>query len=174
MARSRSLNTLHNPTLKRGLQMKKIIFLPILVVAVIVGIAIAGNHGAFNTHLTGAGEVPPVDTKAQGQATFHVSRDGMSVSYRVMVANLENVRASHIHLAAPGVNGPVIVTLFGGPTIEGPFNGVLAEGSFTAADFTGPMGGQTIERLLEELAAGNLYVNVHTDAYPSGEIRGQL
>ncbi|OGC90065.1 MAG: hypothetical protein A2W25_15535 [candidate division Zixibacteria bacterium RBG_16_53_22] len=128
----------------------------------------------FGAHLSGGNEVPPVATRAQGQVTFNVNSDGMSIDYRLLVANIENVRASHIHLSAAGVNGPVIVFLFGGPTIQGPFNGVLAEGTITAADLIGPMAGQTLADLLTQLEAGNLYVNVHTDAYPGGEIRGQL
>jgi hypothetical protein len=45
---------------------------------------------------------------------------------------------------------------------------------FSAADLIGPMAGQELLALVNELAAGNVYVNVHTEAYPDGEIRGQL
>jgi hypothetical protein len=146
----------------------------VMALALLFNLAMAGNTRNFGAHLSGGNEVPAVQTKAQGQVTFQVSADSMSISYRLMAANILNVRASHIHLAAPGVNGPVIVFLYGGPTIPGPFNGVLAEGSFSASDLIGPMAGQTIADLLAQFEAGNLYVNVHTDQNPGGEIRGQL
>jgi len=103
-----------------------------------------------------------------------ISADGMSISYRLIAANSENTRASHIHLAAPGVNGPIVVFLYGGPTIPGSFNGVLAQGTFTAADLIGPLEGQPLSALIEQMEAGNAYVNIHTDQFPGGEIRGQI
>ncbi len=64
-------------------------------------------------------------------------------------------------------------------------NGILASGTITAADLTGPMAGKTIADLITELRSGNSYVNVHTDDgagganrgagdFPDGEIRGQI
>jgi hypothetical protein len=154
--------------------MKRFVIYSIGVLLVAFGLAAASNLNNFGAHLSGGNEVPSVATNAQGQVTFHVRPDGLSIDYKLIAADIENVRASHIHLAAEGVNGPVIVFLFGGPTIQGPFNGVLAEGTITAANLIGPMAGQTISDLLAQLEAGNLYVNVHTDANPGGEIRGQL
>jgi hypothetical protein len=46
----------------------------------------AGPDNNFRTHLTGAEEVDPVDTKAQGQAIFKVSADGESISYKLIAA----------------------------------------------------------------------------------------
>jgi hypothetical protein len=53
-------------------------------------------------------------------------------------------------------------------------NGTLAEGTFTAANLVGPLAGATLADLLAEMEAGNSYVNVHTLAFPPGEIRGQV
>jgi hypothetical protein len=60
------------------------------------------------------------------------------------------------------------VFLYPGPT-TGTVNGVLVQGSFTAAD----MRGITFEQLISEMRAGNAYVNFHTTRYPGGEVRGQ-
>jgi hypothetical protein len=132
----------------------------------------------FRTHLKGENEVPAADTDAQGQATFQVSRDGESINYKLIVANIENVRMAHIHLAPAGENGGVVVWLYPDAPppqlIEGRFQGILAEGIFTADDFVGQLEGATLEDLIEVIKAGNAYVNVHTDQFPGGEIRGQI
>jgi hypothetical protein len=141
--------------------------------------AISAGHGTnFRTHLTGAEEVPAVETRAQGQAMFKLSADGESLSYKLIVSNIENVTMAHIHLGAAGVNGPVVVWLYPDSPppelIEGRSNGVLAEGVITADDLVGLLEGQTIDDLMEEIRSGNAYVNVHTLAHPAGEVRGQI
>jgi len=146
-----------------------------LVVALPAG---AGSDRNFRTHLTGAEEVDPVDTNAQGQATFKVSKDGQSIEYKLIVANIENVLMAHIHLAPAGSNGGIVVWLYPDAPppqlIDGRFSGVLAEGVITDADLEGALGGMTIDDLVAEIMAGNTYVNVHTTQNPGGEIRGQI
>lgn len=132
----------------------------------------------FRAHLSGSAEVPAVDTRARGQAVFQLSPDGMSLSYRLIVANIEDVLMSHIHMAPAGQNGGVVAWLYpSGPPpqlIEGRFSGVLAEGTITADDLTGALEGMPFSALVEAMQAGNTYVNVHTTAVPSGEVRGQI
>ena len=138
----------------------------------------ANSAKNFRTHLTGAEEVPAVETQAQGQAIFKLSADGTELRYKLIVANIENVLMAHIHLGEAGENGPVVVWLYpDGPPpqlIEGRFQGVLAEGVITDADLVGPLAGATMEDLLAEIEAGNAYVNVHTAQFPGGEVRGQI
>ena len=149
-----------------------------LLVAVLA-VALAGveaceNDGprvelpTFRAELSGANEVPPVDTEASGLATFTVR--GTIVDFEITVTNTEDAVAAHIHSGSATVNGPVVVTLFTADppvTIQG---GVLAEGQFTATDVVG----MTLEALLDLLRTGGAYVNVHTTAHPGGEIRGQI
>ncbi len=140
----------------------------------------SANQGQLNfrTHLQGDNEVPAVETNAQGQATFKVSKDGNSISYKLIVSNIENVLMAHIHNAPAGENGGVVVWLYPASPppalIEGRFQGVLAEGTITADNLVGSLAGQTLDDLIEEIKAGNMYVNVHTTQVPSGEIRGQI
>jgi hypothetical protein len=167
---------LDKPDSKGGNMRRSAVVIAAIILAglALANFTIAGNNKNFGTHLSGANEVPPTGSRAQGQANFQVSPDGMSVSFKLIVANIIDVQAAHIHLAAEGVNGPVVVTLYGGPLIPGRFQGILAQGTFTASDLSGPLQGMTIADLLAALEAGNLYVNAHTAANLGGEIRGQL
>ena len=131
-----------------------------------------GNRSHFRAHLAGDGEVPPVDTRAQGQATFHLD-DAMSrMDFKLIVANIEDVFASHIHCAPAGANGPVGVTLFAGAAANP--DGVLAEGSIVQPDAGNACGWTTLEQVVQAIRFGLAYVNVHTLAHPPGEIRGQV
>ncbi len=119
------------------------------------------------------------DSTATGQATFRVAPDGRTVSYRLAVEGLGNVTMAHIHIAAePGGDGPPAVWLYPSAPpaslIPGLFSGTLAEGEFTAADFVGPLAGLALEDLLAAIAEDRAYVNVHTEQFPAGEIRGPV
>jgi hypothetical protein len=141
-----------------------------------------GGPGAVSNHfiapLSGAQEVPPADTRARGQATFTLSEDGSELSYRLIVANLQNVTMAHIHLGPAGVNGPVVLWLYPAAPppqlIPGRSSGVLATGTATAANLVGPLAAAEMSDLIDAMRAGNAYVNVHTSQYPGGEIRGQI
>ena len=127
----------------------------------------------FHAILEGDEEVPPVDSDAKGAAIFRTNNDETELNYRLIVANIEDVTAAHIHLAPRGENGDIVAFLFEEPT-EGRTNGVLAEDTITSADLVGPLEGSTLSELIDEMEAGNTYVNVHTVQHPSGEIRGQI
>ena len=146
---------------------------------------VASQAKNFVTPLNGSEETPPNASQAHGVAIFQLSPDGSTMTYRLIASNIENVSAAHIHIGPPAVIGPVGVGLFGGPTGGGRHDGVLATGSFTAADFVGPLAGMTMADLVAHITAGNAYVNVHTNDgvppastgpgdLPVGEIRGQL
>jgi hypothetical protein len=154
----------------------------------VVGAAVAqnDNNRNFFAHLSGEEEVPSRETRAVGQAVFHLSRDGAALEYQLIVATIENVVAAHIHVGAVGVNGPVVAFLAGPfPAGGGRVDGVLAEGTITAADLVGPLAGQPLSALVDAMEAGDTYVNVHTNDgiglpntgpgdFPGGEVRGQI
>lgn len=135
----------------------------------------------FIAPLSGGEEVPPVDTNARGVAILQLSKDGTQLSYKLIVANIQNVTQAHIHCGAAGVNGPVVAFLFGFDPAGVSSNGVLAEGTITAANVIPrpdspacPGGVANFDDLLAKMRSGDAYVNVHTIAYPGGEIRGQI
>lgn len=129
------------------------------------------NHRTFSARLSGSQEVPPVATSGTGIAHFKLSEDGNALYYTLIVENLQDVLFAHIHVAPRGQNGPIVLPLSGARA--GAVNGVLASGTVTAADLTGPLAGKTLGDLVVEMQQDRTYTNVHTRAYPGGEIRGQ-
>jgi hypothetical protein len=130
----------------------------------------------FAASLAGENEVPPVTTDACGKAHFKLAdhEEGPHLHYTLTVQDITDVTQAHIHVGGPNENGPVVVPLFQTDEPTSCLNGVLAEGSLTAADLVGPLRGKDVSALAEEITAGNTYVNVHTTQHPKGEIRGQI
>ncbi len=132
----------------------------------------------FHATLSGKNQSPAVDISARGTVTFTLSKNGKSLSYRLYVADIENVSMAHIHIAAAGKEGPVAVWLYPShppaKVKKGEFTGVLARGTITASQLEGPLKGKTIADLVQEFRSGGAYVNVHTTAHPAGAIRGQI
>jgi hypothetical protein len=145
----------------------------------IISTAFAGGGGNFTAHLSGNNEVPSNDSKAQGQAIFHLSKDGTSVDYKVIATRTNTpVANAHIHLAPPGVNGGVVVTLCGSPgpaPVCGSGTGaILVKGTFTSDNLRGALAGASLDDLIGMMEDGQAYVNAHTADFPGGEIRGQI
>ena len=143
----------------------------------------------FTAAMDGAQCLPePIKTPATGTVELRVSADGKKIEYKITVDKLSNPSQADLHIGAASQNGQAVVKLWplGSATAKrGEITGVLAEGSFDAGDFTGPMTGSPMSDLLDEIRAGNTYVNVHTydgvdppysgpGDYRVGEIRGQL
>ena len=115
---------------------------------------------AFHAVLNGDQENPPVVTDASGIAIFNLSKTGMMVNYNVVVSGLSGpITGAHLHLAPAGQNGNVVVNL------TNDVNGNVISGQFDPTTVTG---------LVDDMLAGNIYINVHTDENQGGEIRGQL
>ena len=112
--------------------------------------------GGEQVSLAGANEVPPVQTSASGSGTVTI-KDDRSVSAKITVSGMTPT-AAHIHEAAAGSNGPVIV----------PFS-KTGDNTFEA-----PAGAKLTDAQYASYKAGKLYVNVHSAQNPGGEIRAQL
>src|SRR3984885_2813887 len=123
--------------------------------ALLVGSGIAMGADV-KVHLTGAEETPPVTTTASGSGTITIAAD-KSVSGTVKTTGIDGTVA-HIHVGAPGMAGPPIITLTKG-----------ADGTWSV-----PAGSKLTDDQFASCKAGNLYVNVHSAAHAPGEIRAQL
>jgi hypothetical protein len=113
------------------------------------------GSGAIKVSLSGTEEVPPLNVPGSGSGSFRVAEDG-TITGSVTTKDVQGTMA-HIHRAAKGANGPVIVPL----DKNGDVYSVPAGRKLTAAQ-------------IEDLKAGRLYVNVHTARNKGGEVRAQL
>jgi hypothetical protein len=157
----------------------------ILVLAVVTAAdaSAAGPHA--RAQLDGFEEVPAVSTTGHGSLRATLSRDGSEIEYVLRYADLEGqVAQSHLHLGQRGVNGGVAIFLCsnlgngpaGTPTCPPP--PATITGTLTADDVVGPaaqgIAPGELGEVLRALRSGAVYVNVHSDLFPGGEIRGQL
>jgi hypothetical protein len=113
------------------------------------------GSGAIKVNLSGGEEVPPVTASGSGSGSFRVAQDG-TLSGSVTTKDVQGTMA-HIHRGAKGQNGPIIVPL-----------------DKNADTYSVPAGRKLTPQQLDDLKAGNLYVNVHTNRNKGGEVRGQL
>ncbi len=124
----------------------------------------------FTAPLNEANVVGGTGSAATGTASFSVV--GQTLLYNIDITGITDVSSTHIHgPAAVGVNGGVIQGLCNsddGPVCRtGAFTGVLVAGAATRARIP-------FDSLVVLMRNGNAYVNVHTTAFPGGEIRGQI
>ena len=155
-----------------------------LAVALIVAGTTQAEVFEFNFPLVGAQEVPPNDTNAAGVVslfaydtatqTFDLDTFIVGIGIADLLGVGPNSTPIHIHLAPPGSNGTIVVDLGlhdsffeDGPGIRLQLDDVL---------LGGVQGGIESDPIENEAAlfAGDLYVNVHTNAFPGGQLRGQI
>ena len=126
----------------------------------------------FRAKLDGNNEVPPVNSTAEGVATFKVKGD--SIKSKINITGITDVTMAHIHAGKKGQNGdPIIDLLKTGEKTKSP-GGVAIQGNFSASDFEGSMKGKALSALQSAMGTNETYVNIHTDKNPNGEIRGQI
>jgi hypothetical protein len=162
---------------------------PTLLLSIVFLAAAAPIHaqgGTAITRLRAFEEVPALSTPGGGFFTATINEDGTEVSWELRYFNLEgSVTQAHLHFAQRGVNGRIVVFLCSNLG-NGPFgtqicpagNGTIS-GTFRAIDVTGGAAVQGIApgelfSVLRGMRAGVVYANVHTSAFPEGEIRGQV
>jgi hypothetical protein len=112
---------------------------------------------SINLALSGSQEVPPNASAATGTGTFTFDPATRQFNIMVTTAGITST-AAHIHDGLPGVAGPILF-----PMSRDPANGATwtTSGLFTEEQRTA-------------FLAGRYYVNVHSAAFPAGEIRAQI
>jgi hypothetical protein len=136
----------------------------------------AAQEVRLTANLTGAEETPApgVLTGAVGTANVTLDLANKWISVDLQVLNLPNAStAGHIHVGPRGIGGPVVVDFAFPAGRTGDFG---LSFRLTSRDFRArpDIGIRTIDDAIEAIMNGNAYINVHTSAFPAGEIRGQL
>ena len=129
---------------------------PLLLAALAACARAPQPASGLDVTLSGAQAVPANTSAASGSSNIHVGLD-RSVTGTVRYTGMQ-ATAAHLHEAPAGANGPVIVPLL-----------KAGDGMFAVPTDTSLTPSQYASYL-----AGGLYVNVHSGAYPAGEIRAQL
>src|SRR6476660_1977319 len=128
----------------------------------------------FSSTLSGNSEVPPVDTKATGAATYRTAANETVIKYKVNITGFSDATGAHIHMGKAGANGDVVVDILKDSKKNPTKLGMAIRGNITDSDLTGPMQGKTLSDLITAINSGDTYTNVHTPSHPDGEIRGQI
>jgi hypothetical protein len=153
----------------------KVVAMACGLVAVSVTGAQAQSRLTVRAMLGGGNEVPGVSAGAHGEAVVTVDRSTGTIDYEVNIYGLPTgIVASHIHAGTAGVNGPVVINF---PVAAvGQSGSFVLKGSARASEVVQrPESGiRSFDDIAYAIASGAAYVNVHTQANPGGEIRGQL
>ena len=129
----------------------------------------------FSASLSGNNEVPSTQSTATGLARFQTDENGTRVSYWLNITGLNAITGAHIHNGSAGQNGDVVVTLSGPETAKNTENLVISlKGNITNDKLQGPLASKELSELVSLMSDGTVYVNVHTDEFQNGEVRGQI
>jgi hypothetical protein len=147
----------------------------------------ADGERTFTATLRSFNEVPAISSTARGSFRGTLSHDGQSLHYRLSYSGLSApVTQSHIHFGKSRTNGGIMVWLcqtaapftdpagLAPPCVdEGTVEGTLTSANIVQAGNQGIVAGE-FEEFVRALRNDAGYANVHTTAFGSGEIRGQL
>jgi hypothetical protein len=142
---------------------------------------------SFHATLTGFQEAPnTLLTSAKGQFSATLSKDGNALDYELEFSKLTGtITQAHIHLGRTALTGGIMVWLCQTATNpdpdnlapqcpqEGKVSGTLTKDNVRALTAQGLAAGD-FNAFITVLAAGSGYANVHTDRFPTGEIRGNF
>jgi hypothetical protein len=133
----------------------------------------------FSASLSGAEEVPPINTAGSG--AFEMTIQQGTITFSLTFSDLSSpLGVAHLHFAPTKVSGGVTIFLCGGggqPDCPAATSGTIT-GTITAANVTGPsaqgIAPGDLDSALAAVRAGLSYANMHTTNFGGGEIRGQV
>jgi hypothetical protein len=152
------------------------------LVAASIAVAATRDHGKrahfqnasqFQAHLIGYEEVPSINSPGVGDVSIAVGTN--QLTYRLSFSGITPVMA-HVHVGQAGVSGGVAFFLCGGggkPACAPGMTGVIVPADVMAIAGQGFSAGD-LNAVIAAMRAGVTYANMHTAAFPNGEIRGQL
>jgi hypothetical protein len=150
--------------------MRQSLFTAALVFAPVLFLTHANADTVFDATLLGINETPPNASPGTGSAVLTLHNDNITLDVDVVFSGLVAPdTASHIHCcASPGVAASIRLPFTTFPT------GVTS-GSFTSTfNLSTALSGITSADFITGMETGQAYVNVHSSAFPGGEVRGQV
>ncbi|SCZ52220.1 CHRD domain-containing protein [Thiohalomonas denitrificans] len=133
-----------------------------------------GEFAKFELALSEAQVVPAIESEGRGELTISFNDELSEVNYRLEVSDTNTaVTSAHLHCAPAGENGPVVVPL----VTEGEEQNTFTSNDITLAGEQQEACGvpiNNIASLFNAITENDIYVNVHTEAYPDGELRAQI
>lgn len=148
-----------------------------IVLAAMLTLLILGTHDAyaqnkFRAKLDANNEIPPVDSAAEGVATFKLKDD--AIKSKINITGITDVSGAQIFMGKIGQNADPIVDLLKTGEKSNEAGGVSIKGNFTASDLEGSMNGKDLSSLQSAMAANQTFVNIMTNEHPDGEITGHI
>ncbi|MGH9973674.1 MAG: CHRD domain-containing protein [Nitrososphaeraceae archaeon] len=136
----------------------------------------AQDGDSIITFLSGKEEVPPNNvSNASAWAKFQSVDNGSQLAYSVSIIGLKEITGAHLHNGIKGQNGDIVAVLSKGKTAEDGGNATISwNGNITKDDLQGPLKDKEISDLITLMRNSSAYVNVHTEEYKDGAIRGQI
>ncbi len=135
-----------------------LLIVPALFTVMLVAAPASAEIVKFEVALSGANQVPPANTPGTGILVAEFDTDTNLLSWTVAYEAMTGPpTAAHFHGPAElGENAPVVIPL--------------------QPPLTSPIVGQAVltDEEASDLLAGHFYLNIHSAAFPGGEIRGQL
>jgi hypothetical protein len=147
------------------------------------------NGTTFATKLIGYEETPlTINSPGSGTFTATVKSDGTAIDYTLSYSNLSDITQSHIHFGRPAITGMIVLFLCTNgtppagvpmpqacPPAPATITGTLTAADVIERDAQGiDAGAAGFAEMIKAMRAGAAYANVHTQKFPTGEIRGAI
>ena len=136
---------------------------------------IHASQTKYKAKLVGVSVVPPVNTTATGRAVIFVDNDWLW--WKLNVTGISDPTMAHIHLGKKGVNGPIVADLLKSAEFENTTERMIIIGNISNLDLQGPLKGKNftdIESAIKAHKTIGLHIDLHTNNYPDGELRGPV
>ena len=120
---------------------------------------------------------PRAGSNATGNAVLQALGDLKTISYSINASGLKDVTAVAISQDTGTGRFPDVVTLRSSTQegiMQGPVNGTVVKGNFTASDLIGPLDGSRLADFVKAITDGKIVIRISSSAYPLGEIAGKV
>jgi hypothetical protein len=133
---------------------------------------ITGGEIRYAAELRPQNEVPPANSSAYGSAFVVFDPINNEIAWDARANGIASPTVSHIHRGAAGVNGPVVIN-FATSAAQLANGRTSGAGPITATQ-SANLQPADLANLYNPATASGFYVNIHSSAFPGGEVRGQL